>query len=150
GIGAWSRQALDPAAADRIDGRHEHDRHGAAYLLKRAHDRPSRSQDDIRRERDQLRSVSAKAVETPGAPPDFAPYVAAPGRAQPGEPLRERRDAFQSSLIALDRAHQHADAPHARARAASGQAAAPPSSVMNVRRLMGTCPPAGLSDRLSV
>jgi hypothetical protein len=31
GIGAWSRQALDPAAADRIDRRHEHDRHGAAW-----------------------------------------------------------------------------------------------------------------------
>jgi hypothetical protein len=27
-------QALDPAAADRIDGRHEHNRHGAAHLLK--------------------------------------------------------------------------------------------------------------------
>jgi len=30
-----------------------------------------------------------------------------------GQSLRERRDAFQSSLIALDRAHKHADAPQA-------------------------------------
>jgi hypothetical protein len=70
----------------------------AACLLKRAHDRPSRSQDDIRRERDQLRSVSAKAIEIAGAPPVFDPYVAADGPAQLGQPLRERRDAFQSSL----------------------------------------------------
>jgi hypothetical protein len=29
------------AAADRIDRRHEHNRHGAACLLKRAYDRPA-------------------------------------------------------------------------------------------------------------
>src|SRR5207253_1357510 len=29
-----------------------------------------------------------------------------------GQPLRERRNVFQSSLISLDRAHQHANAPH--------------------------------------
>src|SRR5262249_26240070 len=29
-----------------------------------------------------------------------------------GQPLRERRDEFQSCRISLDRAHQHADAPH--------------------------------------
>src|SRR5205807_1125705 len=97
----------------RIDRRHEHDWYGAACLLKRAHDRPSRSQDDIRRERDQLRSVSAKAIEIAGAPAVFDPYVAADGPTQLGQPLRERCDAFQSSLIALDRAHEHADAPHA-------------------------------------
>ena len=84
-----------------------------ANSTKRAHDRPSRSQDDIRRERDQLRSVSAKAIEIAGAPAVFDPHVAAEGPAQLGQPLRERRDAFQSSLIALDRAHQHADPAHA-------------------------------------
>src|SRR5262249_61241899 len=48
------------------------------------------------------------------APPAvFDPHVAADGPAELGQPLRERRDAFQSSLIALDRAHEHADAPHA-------------------------------------
>ena len=84
-----------------------------ANSTKRAHDRPSRSQDDIRRERDQLRSVSAKAIEIAGAPAVFDPHVAADNPAQLGQPLRERRDAFQSSLIALDRAHEHADPPHA-------------------------------------
>src|SRR5215216_1548996 len=34
GVGARSRQALDPSAADWVNGRHEHDRHGAACLLK--------------------------------------------------------------------------------------------------------------------
>src|SRR5262249_50711167 len=29
-----------------------------------------------------------------------------------GQPLRERRDAFQSSPIAFDGAHEHANAPH--------------------------------------
>src|SRR5262249_23517576 len=44
--------------------------------------RPSRSQDDIRRERDQLRSVSAKAIEIAGAPAVFDPHVAADGPAE--------------------------------------------------------------------
>ena len=73
---------------------HEHDRHGAACLLKRAHDRPGGSQDDIRRERDQFRSVSAKAIEIAGAPAVFDPHVAADDPAQFGQPLRERRDVF--------------------------------------------------------
>src|SRR5262249_59641429 len=46
-------------------------------------------------------------------PAVFDPHVAADGPAQLGQPLRERRDAFQSSLIAVARAHEHADPPHA-------------------------------------
>src|SRR5215471_14633076 len=93
-VGARSRQALDPAAADRIDRRHEHNRHGAACLLQRAHDRAGRSQDDIRRERDQLRGVSAKAIEIAGAPAILDPHVTADTPAQFGQRLRESRNVL--------------------------------------------------------
>jgi hypothetical protein len=90
----WSRQALDPSAADRIDRVHEHNRDGATRLLQRAHNRPTRSQDDIRRERDQFRCVAAKAIEIACAPAVFDPHVAADGPTQLRQPLRERRDVF--------------------------------------------------------
>ena len=46
---------------------HEHDRNGAGGLLQRSHDRAAKGQDDVRRERDQFRSVSANAVGIAGA-----------------------------------------------------------------------------------
>src|SRR5262249_1506928 len=96
----------------RIDRRHEYNRHGAACLLQRAHDRAGRSQDDIRRERDQLRGVSAKAIEIARAPAVLDPHVTADTPAQFGQSLRESRNVFESCRIALDRAHKHTDAPH--------------------------------------
>jgi hypothetical protein len=42
------RQALNPATADGIDRRHEHDRYRAAGPLQRPHNRARRRQDDIR------------------------------------------------------------------------------------------------------
>jgi len=54
-------------------------------------------------------------------------------------PLQERSDASLSFHIGCIRAHELADAPHPLvlcARAASGQAAAPPSVARNVRRPM--------------
>jgi hypothetical protein len=55
-------------------------------------------------------------------------------------PLHERNEPRLSFRVVRSRIHEHPDAPHAlallRARAQNGHAAAPPSSVMNSRRLM--------------
>jgi hypothetical protein len=56
--------------------------------------RPGSSHDDIRRERDQLRSVAAKAVDIAGAPAVFDPHITTDDPAQFRQPLRERREVF--------------------------------------------------------
>ena len=50
-------------------------------------------QDDVRRERDQFRRVSANAFGIACAPADVDPHVAAVGPAQLLQPLQERREA---------------------------------------------------------
>ena len=72
---------------------HEHDRHGAGRLLQRPHGRPASGQDDVRRERDQFRRVSANAVGIARGPAVVDPHVAAVGPAQLLQPLQERREA---------------------------------------------------------
>jgi hypothetical protein len=62
GVASRPRQTCDEAAADRIDGRHEYDRHGATRLLQRPDDGPGRGQNDVWRECDQFLRVSAKEV----------------------------------------------------------------------------------------
>ncbi len=51
-------------AADRIGDNREHDRHGAGRLQQWPHGRAARGQDDVRRERDQFRRVSANVAGT--------------------------------------------------------------------------------------
>ena len=91
---------------------HEHDRHGAGRLLQRRHDRAASGQDDVRRERDQFRRVSADAFGIARAPAIVDPHVAAVGPAQFLQPLQERRDAGLSFRIVRGQVHEHADAPH--------------------------------------
>jgi hypothetical protein len=72
-------------------------------------------------------------------------YVARVPPAELLEPFTECSDPSLSFRVALTIGHQHADPPHPPccARAASGQAAAPPSSVRNWRRFkssMGSSP----------
>src|SRR5262245_24707547 len=56
---ALPRQALDEASADRVDDTHEHDRHSASRLQQRRQDRGASGQDDVGRERDHFRGISA-------------------------------------------------------------------------------------------
>ena len=92
-------------------------------------------QDDVGRQRDQFRRVSTNGGRHRPWPSGVDPHVAADGPAQLLQVLQERPDA---DLIPnrLRRGHKHADAPHALGccDAASGQPAAPPSSMMNSRR----------------
>ena len=117
---------VDEAGADRIGDLHEHDRHGAGRLQQRPHDRAAGGQDDVRRERDQFRRVSANTLGIAPAPavsictlrPSIQPNCCSPAgtpQCGPGLPDRPRP------------AHEHADAPHsARAAARAPRAATPP------------------------
>ena len=97
-------------------------------------------QDDVGRERDQFRRVSANGVGIGRGPAGVDPHVAADGPAQQRQPLMERRDAGLKFRIVRGRGQEHADAPHAlallRARGERPNAAAPPRTPRNSRRLM--------------
>ena len=82
GVAARPRQAVDEAGAHWIDDDREHDRHGASRLEQRPHGRGALGQNDIRRERDQFRRVSAKVDGTGSGPARVDPHVAADGPAQ--------------------------------------------------------------------
>ena len=141
-IAAGPRQALDEARADRIGGLGEHDRHGAGGPSQWSHGRAARRQNDVRRERDQFGRVSAICGRhRPAGPTGIDLHVAADGPAQLLQPLQERP---RCGPVLQDRprlrAYEYADAPHPlrllRARRQRPRAAAPPSSVMNSRRLI--------------
>ena len=104
----------------------------------------TRGHQDVRRERDQFGDVSAKNVLGRG-PAGVDPQVAAVAPAQLLQGPRERREAGLSFRIARGLIYEHANTPHAlcllRARRRGPFAAAPPSSVMNSRRLMPKVPP---------
>jgi hypothetical protein len=77
GVAARPRQAVDEAAADRIDDDREHDRHGAGRLQQRPHWSGAMGQDDVRRERGQFRRVSANLGGIGAGPAGVDPHVAA-------------------------------------------------------------------------
>src|SRR5262249_59994384 len=76
------RQAFDEAGPNRIGGPRKHDRHSASRLQQRRYYRASTSQDDVRRERDQFRRVSAEEFGIARAPTILDPHVAADGPTQ--------------------------------------------------------------------
>src|ERR1700738_3343185 len=92
GVAAWPRQTCHEAAADRVDGSNEHDRHAATCLLQYPDNRPGRGHNHIRRERDQFCRVFAKAIEITRAPAIVDPHVAADGPTVFLQPLCEGGD----------------------------------------------------------
>src|SRR5262249_2531088 len=60
----------------------KHDRYGASRLQQQRYDRAPTSQDDVRRERDQFRRVSAEEFGIARAPTILDPHVAADGPTQ--------------------------------------------------------------------
>ena len=69
-------------------------------------------QDDVRRERDQFRRVSANVGGIGRGPAGVDPHVAADGPAQLLQPLQERPDAGLKFRIVRGRGQEYADAPH--------------------------------------
>jgi hypothetical protein len=82
GVAPRPRQAFDEAGPNRIGGPRKHDRHSASRLQQRRYYRASTSQDDVRRERDQFRRVSAEEFGIARAPTILDPHVAADGPTQ--------------------------------------------------------------------
>src|SRR6266446_4613819 len=74
-IAARPRQTLDEPSTDWVDEIHEHDGHAGARLLQRRHGERPGCQDDIRRERDQLRCIFAMALGIAGAKAVVDPHV---------------------------------------------------------------------------
>src|SRR5262249_37528560 len=82
GVAPRPRQAFDEAGPNRIRGPRKHDWHGASRLQQRRYYRASASQDDVRRERDQFRRISAEQFGIARAPTILDPHVAADGPPQ--------------------------------------------------------------------
>ena len=68
--------------------------------------------DDVRRECDQFRRVSAVAFNVAPAPSDVDLHIAALNPAQLLQRLLERHDPSLTLWIVRDVAHEHTDAPH--------------------------------------
>ena len=74
--------------------------------------RRAAAQDNVRRERDQLRRVAAIAAGIARAPAIVEAHVASVGPAQFLQPLQERSDAGQRFRIVGGEVHEHADPSH--------------------------------------
>src|SRR5262249_38844475 len=111
GIPARSGQAIDEAGTYRIGNDRKYDRHGARLLKQRRHRDAARGQNDVGRERDQLRRVFAITLGIAAAPSDLDPHIAAVGPAQFLKPLQKRRVAGLRVSIVRVEAIKHADTP---------------------------------------
>jgi hypothetical protein len=138
GIASRPRQAFDQAGTDRVGNIHEHDWDRAGRPLQGSHGRAANGQDRVRRERNQFRSVLAKAVGIATGQANVDLQVSVDRPAQLMETLLEHRVACLCLRVVRGEDVEYADAPHwlglLRARR-TGHAVAPPRSVMNSRRL---------------
>ena len=79
-------------AADWVANDREHDRHGAGLLQQWPHGRGAIGQDDVRRERDQFRRVSANGGCIGCSPTGVDPNISADDPARLLQSLQERPD----------------------------------------------------------
>jgi hypothetical protein len=132
--------ALDIAGRNRVADTREHDWDGAGRLQQWRGGGAGRGQYDIRRERDQFGRVFAHGVGLAVAPTIFDADVLPDNPSPVVQALGERCQARLAFRVVCGEWRQHADAaPRSPccAPAPSGHAAAaPPSSVMNSRRLL--------------
>src|SRR5262249_38385116 len=82
GITAWPSETRDETGAHRIGNIHEHDWDGAGRPKQRTHGRSASGQDDIRRQLDQLRHISANTIEIADGPAVVYLHIAADSPAQ--------------------------------------------------------------------
>src|SRR5215813_6365324 len=111
-VAARPSEAIDQTGADWFGDLHEHDRHSARRLEQRPSGRSASSQDDVGRECNQFRRVSANALGVARAPADVDANVATVGPAQLRQRLRERQDAPLRYRIVHRETHEHTDPPH--------------------------------------
>ena len=77
GVAARTCQALDEPSANRVDDTHEHNRYRSGCLLERSHRGACRGENDIGREPDNFRRVSATTLGIDRAPANVDLCVAA-------------------------------------------------------------------------
>src|SRR5262249_1186671 len=82
-------------------------------MLQRHHGQGATGQDDVRREREQFRSMFCAAVGIVLAPAGVDPHIAANSPAQFLQTLVERRKSILAFWIVRSPVHEHADAAHA-------------------------------------
>ena len=75
-------EAVNEAGANRIGAHREYDRHGAGGLQQWPHGRAAMGQNDVRRQRSQLRRELAGFCGIHSGPARVDPHVAANGPAQ--------------------------------------------------------------------
>ena len=112
-VAARPRQARDKAGADWVGDIHEHHGHGMSRLLQRHHARSGIGQDNVGRERNQFRRISAKAAGIVRGPAVVDPHVTAVGPAQLLQCVLECRAAGLCFRMVRGQVHEHADAAHA-------------------------------------
>ena len=138
GVTTRPRQAIDEAGADRVEDRHEHDRHGTGRQLQLRNDRVARGKDEVWGERDELRRVSTNPVGIARDPSVVDPHIAAIGPSLCCSPCANavaRAIDSGSSTARFMSTPMRGIRSRCSARAASGQAAAaPPRNVMKSRR----------------
>jgi hypothetical protein len=108
---AWAGKACDHAKTDRIDGRREHDRHGAGRLLQRPHDQAAARQDDVRRKRDQFGGIFASLREIAGGPANIDAHIAAFAPPPVLQRLPEHCISFLALRILRSKRPEYADPP---------------------------------------
>ena len=106
-----ARLATKPSA-DRVDHLHKYDRHVRVACCNAATRGAGRGEDHVRREPDQFRRISAKALGI-SMPPSGCRSSRCDRRSSPTpQPLQEGRDTRLSLPDRLGDVHEHANTPH--------------------------------------
>ena len=138
-VAARPRQACDETGADRIGDTTNTTGICGVACLQRRHGESATDQDEIRRQRNQLRRV-AGAVNSPSRRAVLDPNVAAHDPAQLPQALTKGRDGVLTIPVRPRTDHEHADPPHAlgllRARRERPRRRRAAETAMNSRRLM--------------
>ena len=111
GVAARSRQAVDEAGTDRIGDDREHNRHGAGKLQQGSYGRGAMGQNDVRRERNQFRRMSADFNGIPSGPARVDSHITAGGPAELLQRLQECRDPGFEIRIVNSCVQEDANAP---------------------------------------
>jgi hypothetical protein len=110
-VSARPREALDEAAADRVEHLHEHDRNRSGLLLERGDDLSGVRQDRVRRQGEEFRGISSRSPGVAFAETNVEPDVASFAPAEVLHSLAKCREASLSLRVVAD-ANQHPNAPH--------------------------------------
>ena len=151
-IAAGARQGFGKAGANRIGGNRKHDWHRAARLQHRRYGGAAGGQYDFGRLRGQFRGVPADFGAVGGRPAGVDADVAPDRPTRLLQSLQEGSEAdVKDRIVRIGGTRMAMRRTRSCARAASGIAAAPPSTEKNSRRLRhAPCPSADHAVQLAM